>query len=145
MKHFRLKSLEEITAPALVDLLSYATPVESIAWARSGGPSLTEECVLHLRRLGIPEPVRELRFHPSRRWRFDLAWPAWKLAVEVDGGTYARGRASGHTSITGMARDREKDAEAAILGWTVIRIDAVHVKAGTGADWVRRWIKGNTL
>lgn len=144
MKHFRLKSLEEITAPSAVDLLSYATPAEAIAWARSGGSSLEQTFLLHLRRLGIPEPVRELRFHPSRRWRFDLAWPTWKLAVEVDGGTYARGRASGHTSITGMARDREKDAEAAILGWTTLRIDAVHVKDGTGADWVRRWIKERT-
>ena len=144
MKHFRLKSLEEITTPSVVDLLSYATPAESIAWARSGGSSLEQTFLLHLRRLGIPEPVRELRFHPSRRWRFDLAWPTWKLAVEVDGGTYARGRASGHTSITGMARDREKDAEAAILGWTTLRIDAVHVKDGTGADWVRRWIKERT-
>ena len=144
MKHFRLKSLEESTTPSVVDLLSYATPAEAIAWARSGGSSLEQTFLLHLRRLGIPEPVRELRFHPSRRWRFDLAWPTWKLAVEVDGGTYARGRASGHTSITGMARDREKDAEAAILGWTTLRIDAVHVKDGTGADWVRRWIKERT-
>ena len=144
MKHFRLKSLEEITAPQIVDLLSYATPAESIAWARSGSPSLEQTFLLHLRRLGIPEPVREMQFHPSRRWRFDFAWPTWKLAVEVDGGTYARGRASGHTSITGMARDREKDAEAAILGWTTLRIDAVHVKDGTGADWVRRWIKERT-
>ena len=139
MKRFR--SIEEIGRLSLVNLLSYAKPGEAAEWARSGGPSLSERFLLQLRRLGIPEPVRELAFHPSRRWRFDYAWPTWMLAVEVDGGTFARGRASGHTSISGMARDREKDAEAAILGWSVIRVDAVHVDNGIGADWVRRWIK----
>lgn len=142
MKRFRI---EEIGGGfQLVDLLDYATPSEATKWVRYGGPSLSERFLLHLRCLGVPEPVRELAFHPSRRWRFDLAWPTWKLAAEVDGGTYARGRASGHTSITGMARDREKDAEAAILGWSVIRVDAVHVDNGIGADWVRRWIKERT-
>ena len=23
----------------------------------------------------VPEPVREFRFHPKRKWRFDFAWP----------------------------------------------------------------------
>ena len=27
----------------------------------------------------------EHRFHPSRLWRLDLAWPEEKLAVEIDG------------------------------------------------------------
>ena len=30
MKIFRLKSLEEITAPSVIDLLSYATPAEAV-------------------------------------------------------------------------------------------------------------------
>ena len=142
MKRFR--SIEEIGRLSLVSLLSYAKTGEAAEWARSGGPSLSERLLLQLRRLGIPAPARELALHPSRRWRFDYAWPTWKLAVEVDGGTFARGRASGHTSISGMARDREKDAEAAILGWSVIRVDAAHVDNGIGADWVRRWIKERT-
>ena len=32
---------------------------------------------------GIPIPIKEYRFHPVRRWRFDLAWKVEKLAVEV--------------------------------------------------------------
>ena len=35
--------------------------------------------------------VREHRFAPPRRWRFDLAWPAERLAVEVDGGRWQSG------------------------------------------------------
>ena len=53
MKHFRLKSFEEITAPSAVDL-SLRHPAEAIAWARSGGSSLKADVLLHLRRLGIP-------------------------------------------------------------------------------------------
>lgn len=34
-----------------------------------------------------PEFVREHRFHPTRRWRFDFAWPDEKVALEVEGGT----------------------------------------------------------
>jgi hypothetical protein len=94
----------------------------------------------HLSFLGLPTPVREHRFHPSRRWAFDLAWPDHLLAVEYDGGTYSKGRRSGHTSISGMARDKEKDAEAAILGWSVIRLDARSVK-GKGPDWIVRWFE----
>jgi hypothetical protein len=34
----------------------------------------------------------EHRFHPVRRWRFDAAFPARKVAVELDGGIFAAGR-----------------------------------------------------
>ncbi len=63
-------------------------------------------------------PVRELRFHPSRRWRFDFAFPDKKIAVEVEGGIWARGR---HTRGGGYAGDVEKYNEAVKLGWRVLR------------------------
>jgi len=34
---------------------------------------------------GLPAPVFEYRFHPSRKWRFDIAWPERRVAVEVEG------------------------------------------------------------
>lgn len=63
------------------------------------------------------QPVRELRFHPTRRWRFDFAWPDQKLAVEIDG----RGR---HQTVTGVRGDCEKHNEAVRLGWRVLRFPA---------------------
>jgi len=38
-----------------------------------------------------PEPVREYRFHPKRKWRFDFAWPDCQVAVEIEGGVWRAG------------------------------------------------------
>lgn len=62
--------------------------------------------------------IREYRFHPVRRWRFDFAFPDHKIAVEVEGGTWVRGA---HVRGKHYRSDCEKYLEAAILGWTVLR------------------------
>ena len=46
---------------------------------------------LHIRANELPEPEREYRFAPPRRWRFDFAWPAAMLALEVEGGVWSTG------------------------------------------------------
>ena len=68
----------------------------------------------------LPAPVREHRFAPPRRWRFDFAWPAATggVAVELDGGAYTQGR---HTRGAGFEADCEKLNEAAVRGWRVLR------------------------
>lgn len=38
------------------------------------------------RDFGLSSPVSEYKFHESRRWRFDYAWPDHKIALEVEGG-----------------------------------------------------------
>lgn len=88
---------------------------------------------------GLPKPQLEWRFHPTRRWRFDLAWPDKSLAVEIDGGVYVQGR---HTRGAGVEKDMEKLAEAAIAGWTVIRVSTNQVKSGQALTWIERLIKG---
>ena len=67
---------------------------------------------------GLPMPVTEHRFHPSRKWRFDYAWPDAKVALEVEGGVWTGGR---HTSSAGFLKDIEKYNAAARLGWRVLR------------------------
>ena len=67
----------------------------------------------------LPAPVAEYRFHPTRRWRFDYAWPApVMVAVELDGGAYSNGR---HTRGAGYEADAEKLNAAAVMGWRVLR------------------------
>ncbi|WP_316867334.1 hypothetical protein [Ralstonia mannitolilytica] len=61
--------------------------------------SLGEETfALHLRAAGIDGFEREYRFAAPRRWKFDFANPALMVALEVEGGTWTRGR---HTSGKG--------------------------------------------
>ena len=67
---------------------------------------------------GIPLE-REHRFDPERRWRFDFAHPASRVAVEVEGGTWVRGR---HTRPQGFRADCEKYNRAAAEGWAVFRL-----------------------
>lgn len=85
--------------------------------------------------LELPPPVRELRFHPVRRWRFDLAWPELRVACEIDGGAFAGGR---HTSGPGFREDCVKLSEAAAIGWRVLRVMPEHVKDGQALAWLER-------
>jgi very-short-patch-repair endonuclease len=84
--------------------------------------------------LGLPAPTPEHRFHPSRRWRFDLAWPDRRLAVEVEGGVHTRGR---HTRGAGFEKDCEKYAEALVLGWRVLRVTPAHIRSGQAVTWIQ--------
>lgn len=74
-----------------------------------------------------PPPVEEFRFHPTRKWRFDFAWPERKIALEIEGGTWVAGR---HTRGKGYESDCQKYNEAAILGWLVIRATTNIVRKG---------------
>lgn len=64
----------------------------------------------------LPQPVEEYRFHVTRKWRFDFAWPDYKIAVEVDGGQWLA-RGGRHNTD----KDREKMNAAAEMGWRVFR------------------------
>ena len=75
----------------------------------------------------LAQPQIEFRFHPSRKWRFDRAWPELSVAVEIDGGTWTQGR---HVSPVGYAEDCDKLNAAALLGWTVLRFTGEHVRQG---------------
>lgn len=72
--------------------------------------------LLLLQQVGVSAPVREWRFDPVRRWRFDLAWPAARVAVEIDGGEWLP-----HGGRHNADPDREKLNEAAAQGWRVLR------------------------
>lgn len=67
------------------------------------------------------DTVREYKFHPTRKWRFDFAWPSQRLALEIDG----RGR---HQTVVGVRADCEKNNEAIRLGWRVLRVPATDKK-----------------
>jgi len=73
----------------------------------------------------------EYRFDEMRRWRFDLAWPAERVAVEIEGGAWVRGR---HTRGKGFVADLEKYNEAVCAGWRVLRVTPDQVRDGSACE-----------
>lgn len=94
------------------------------------GSGLESHLAESMRLTGLPEPEREYRFHPTRKWRLDFAWPALMWAVEVEGGIY---RGGGHTHVKDLKRDMEKQNALMLLGWRVLRFHGDQVRSGEAA------------
>jgi very-short-patch-repair endonuclease len=75
----------------------------------------------------LPLPEREVKFHPRRKWRFDLAWREQRVAVEVEGGAWTNGR---HVRGAGYLSDCEKYNQAQLMGWIVLRFCPDQVMSG---------------
>jgi very-short-patch-repair endonuclease len=77
-----------------------------------GARSHLERLFLRLVRLArLPEPEVNLRIGRATR---DFAWPAYRLAVEVDGHSY-------HSSPSDKRRDHRRDRALTALGWRPLR------------------------
>ena len=91
---------------------------------------------------GLPKASPECRIDVKRRWRFDYAWPALKVAWEIHGGVYSHGR---HTRGGGFTADREKMNEAALAGWLVIETTTGQVESGQALAWLERAVSCQCL
>lgn len=94
------------------------------------------ECQLKMARFPIAE--REYKFHPDRRFRFDFAWPDYKISLETEGGVFSGGR---HTRGTGFTSDCVKYNLAAIAGWLVLRVTGNMVKNGEALQFLEQALK----
>jgi hypothetical protein len=68
------------------------------------------------RALALPLPVPEYEFDAARRWRFDFAWPALRIALEIDGGLFSDGA---HNRGAAIVAAHAKLNAAATAGWRV--------------------------
>lgn len=89
---------------------------------------------VQLEQAGIPFEA-EYRFDLARRWRFDFAWPAIKLAAEIEGGSWIGGR---HTRGAGFEQDVIKYNQATMDGWYILRFTTEMVNDGRALDVVSR-------
>lgn len=103
---------------------------------RTYGVTLDRQCD----QAGLPVPVAEYAFHPTRKWRFDWAFPVQQLAVEVEGGSWMRGR---HTRGDGFTKDIEKYAEALCAGWRILRITPPMIRTGQALAYLERILRPN--
>lgn len=101
---------------------------------------IEETFALHCHAFGL-RPIREHRFHPTRAWRFDFAFPERRIAVECEGGVWTDGR---HTRGSGFVADTEKYNAAAALGWFVFRFDGKAVKSGKAVNYMIGVLRGGS-
>lgn len=79
--------------------------------------TMREKFELSWAQAGLPgsDMVAEYRFHPERKWRFDIAFPSRKVAVEFDGMGY------GHQAAAALVKSNERQNVAVSMGWKVLR------------------------
>lgn len=96
-----------------------------------------EEALWHeiQRKRSLPPIVRQYRWHPKSAFSADFAAPSIALIIEVDGGLWQRGA---HNSAYGYERDRIRDAEALLHGWTVLRVTPAMIERGEAIAYLVR-------
>ena len=119
-----------------------------------GNPNRTrskaeEIFAFHVKLSTLPDPVREHRFSEAtkRRWRFDFAWPHFKIAVEIEGlihfGKNPDGstKTSRHQTSRGYQNDLNKYNQGVLEGWHVLRFSQHQVKTGQAITLVETLFK----
>lgn len=84
--------------------------------------------------VGLPMPVAEYRFHPTRKWRFDWLFDGW-LAVEIVGGVWTNGH---HSRGQSQIDDFEKQNHAMLLGYAVLQFTPQQMESGEAFTFIRR-------
>ena len=84
---------------------------------------------------GLPAPVFEHAFHPVRKWRMDVAWPASKVAIECDGGIWITG---GHCRGAQIKKDWSKRNTATSMGWKVFYCEPRDLCTMELADFIKK-------
>lgn len=84
----------------------------------------------------LPEAQRDYHALLPRKFKCDLAWPAIRLCVEVDGGELMQGR---HSRAAGMASDCEKQNLLVLAGWKTLRFTGGMVRSGAAIAFLERW------
>jgi very-short-patch-repair endonuclease len=89
---------------------------------------------------GLGDFVTQFKAVEGRRFAWDFSWPEQRLLVEVQGGTFARGK-MGHSSGVGLHRDMEKANLATLAGWRVLSVADHHIKGGQALLWIQEGLR----
>ncbi len=82
---------------------------------------LETELRLLLTLAGLQPEVQWVVRVRGREYRLDLAYPAVRLAIEVDGRAY-------HSDPADFRRDRQRQNDLVLAGWTVLRFTADDIR-----------------
>lgn len=115
---------------------------------------LEEHLLANIRQLSLSEPLRQYKFVAQllgegkgvrkriaesglKNWQFDFCWPEYRLAVEVEGGTWING---GHNRGAYYEDNCRKYNAALEMGWRVLRYTGDMVKSGEAVNQIERVI-----
>ena len=89
----------------------------------------------------IPEFTIEFRAlsKPNPAFRWDFAWPDYKLLVECQGAVWVP--KTGHTSGYGVTRDCKKQSYAAANGWYTMAFTSQQIKEGLALILIQEFFK----
>ncbi len=101
---------------------------------------LEDTLAAHIKLLGLPEPIREYTAIPGRRFRWDFAWPNFRLLLEVQGGTWGKGGKGGPSAHSGglaASRDCEKGNLATCAGWRTLNVTTDQIRKGEAVRFLQ--------
>lgn len=101
---------------------------------------LEDTLAAHIKLLGLPEPIREYAAIPGRRFRWDFAWPQFRLLLEVQGGTWGKGGKGGPSAHSGglaASRDCEKGNLATCAGWRTLNVTTDQIRKGEAVRFLQ--------
>lgn len=97
--------------------------------------------VIRIAELPAPDvhyPLRKIAgLTAGRQEHVDFAWPAQRLAVEINGGTWQA--KSGHNSGRGLRRDWHKTNRLQLAGWLILTFTSDMVRDGTMYTTLKQW------
>ena len=103
---------------------------------------LEEALCFQIRAAGLPVPERQFKAVEGRKWRWDLAWPAQQLLLEVDGAIWIQGR---HNRGRGIEGDAEKQSAAAATGWRTMRVTERMIDSGRAVELLEVALQGRHI
>ncbi len=117
-RRLELGELERVVADVARRGKSGSTALRALIEERAGSPvrgSRLERLGMELlQEAGFPEPVSEFPTPWDRSRRFDVAFPTRRLAIEWDSRRW-------HTQVEAFERDRQRNRQAILHGWRVLR------------------------
>jgi len=124
------KDLERLQADGKIRGFTEADTVKASKICTAKQPKICKqpkpllEIIRLLDAAGIPYET-EYVFAPGRKFRFDIALPDRKIAIEYEG---LMSKKSRHTTVTGYTKDATKYNLAQSLGWQVYRYTTLNYK-----------------
>ena len=101
-------------------------------------PNAEDLLAFQIKAAKLPEPVRQFRYVPGRKFTADFAYTERRLLIHVDGGVYSR---QAHGSITGILADIARQNLATLGGYRALRVTPDMVKDGTALKLIEEALK----